>query len=139
MFLSSVKTDLETWTASNGDFYTSKKYSIGTGTDTGRNYSYFYVDNCVDLIDGGGYIMLFNDINGVSRSEKIVKYAILGVPINFKIWLSVRKLKKHFKLIEDDKKVSSEIDFLKNGLNIFGENFKKEVRKNKLDKISKNT
>ena len=46
-------------------------------------------------------------------------------------------LKKHFKKIEIDKMVESEIELLKIGLSKLEEKYIKEVRKEKLDKIKK--
>lgn len=127
MFFISVKNDLKTWKGSYPS-YNSKDYSNDT------NHSYFYVDSDItDTYTGGTVFLYYNN----ERKQKISRYAFWIVPLDFKVWWYVRKIKKHFKKIENDEKDISKIKIFKNGLNVFEKNFTKEVRKQKLDQINK--
>ena len=62
----------------------------------------------------------------------ILKYNLF---INFKVFWYVRKLKKHFKIVIEDKLNEDKIENLKNISNNINKIFIKEIRKKKLKQI----
>ena len=134
IFFASVKNDLNLWTRTSNYYYSPPYY-----TEDKLSHSCFRAGSDISDPFSGQSVELHNSENGRrSTSEKIATFAFLIFPIDFKIWLCVRKIKKHFKKVDEDEEASSKIDFFKNGLDIMEKNFKKEIRKNKLEQISKN-
>ena len=115
MFFMSVKKDLNKWT----------EYYSPTYKET-----FFHLNNWKsDLFN-------YLELRTVSKGEeKISTYQFLFIPIDLKVWWYARKIKRHFKKMEIDKKVSKNIETLKSGLDDIECNFIKEIRKEKLEKI----
>jgi hypothetical protein len=120
MFFVSIKNDLNLWSAGNinyyGPLYNETKFVI----DINSTYCFLLLRNAQ------------NDQKIISR------YKWYFIPIDFKVWIYVKKLKKHFKEIKEIKIHEEEIIFLKTGLENIEKNFIKEVRKNKLKQIKEN-
>jgi len=118
---------------------------------------YLSVDRDIDLWQGGGYyysgaykniyFQIDPDINELKLYDKsIMSGEIISRSSFFKNPLSIfthyktrryiRKLKKHFKKVEQDKKEQRKIDFFKEKLESINQIFIKEIRKEKINSIN---
>jgi hypothetical protein len=116
-------------------FFISVKHDINKWYKSGMNdyYSPTYAD-CMLNIDISKKILYLHK----SSNYKVVsKYQKGFLILDIKVWWYILRLKRHFKRVEQNTKVSEEITFMRNGLSQLEENFVKEVRKEKLEKINK--
>ena len=123
LFFSSIKNDLEKWLKISNCNFKSPSY----------NKIRFDIKMSNLMID---CLEKYN-------AEIICRYKLFFIPIDFKVWLCARKLKKHFKNIEKEyknieknKRDSNKIGNLKFGLEKLEEVFIKDIRKEKLNKIN---
>jgi hypothetical protein len=119
MFFVSVEKDLDLWTTEgSGQFFSPAFNYYKLNID--RNY---------------GALFLYN-----SKSERqyefITRYQTLWIPVDFKVYKYVRKIKKHFKEAKEYKKNAEKIEFFKNGISEMEKKYVKEVRKEKLNQIN---
>jgi hypothetical protein len=116
-FFTSVNTDLSKWRIDGNDFESPKYNDLNFCTDIYPLYSY------LKIIINNEYIT-------------ICMYRFL-IPIDFKVWLYVRKIKKRFKNEEKYNKNLHTINQLKSALQNVEGVFIKEERKEKLNKLKK--
>lgn len=116
LFFASVDKDLEKWTYNCSPYYNNTQFEI-------KKAEFF------------SYLTLYSSGN----REIISTYKWLIFPLDFKVWLYAKKLKRHFKKLDKDKENADKISMLKNGLENIEKEFIKEIRKEKLDKITKIT
>lgn len=117
IFFTSVNTDLSKWRIDCDDFESPEYNHLKFCTDIYQSYSY------LKIIINNEYIT-------------ICMYRFL-IPIDFKVWLYVRKIKKRFKNEEKYKKNLHTINQLKSALQNVEGVFIKEERKEKLNKLKK--
>jgi hypothetical protein len=119
MFYISVKKDLDKWSA---------------------NYSNYSI-NYTDKNGYNSFLKITEDylyLNDVKISHfKFIELSPIKIPINFKVWSYYKKIKKHFKNIENNKKNKNDIDILKRGLSTIEEKYLKEIRREKLIQLKK--
>jgi hypothetical protein len=121
IFLISIDKDIDKWKLSDKSNLLSPKYSdIHLYVDLENKKIYTY--QC--------------DLN--TYSEIFTHIANFGFFSNFRLYLTVRRLKKNFKKMKEDAKFMHEIEQIKNIVCKLEESFVKEIRKEKLTKI-KNT
>lgn len=116
LFIISVKKDITSW-KENGDYY-SPTY----------NDSYFRVDK----YDFYNNLKICN-INTLDEQICLINW--LFIPFDFKVFYYYLKLKKHFRTIAKDEKVTRNISNMKTSLESMSPIFIKEIRKEKLDQI----
>lgn len=120
MFFVSVKNDIKSWSFSEN--YENMYSPL---------YSEYRLN--IDLYNKSLYLYY-------NKSEyiKILTYKIGFFPVDFKVYMYIKKLIKNLKKLEEDKKNENDINILKNGLEKIQEKYIKSVRKEKLDYIVKN-
>lgn len=120
LFLISAKRDIEKWGVSNsGNKYYSPNY----------NDYYFTIDIDKKIIT-------------ISDSEEIIsRYALnivfvdVFVPLDFNVWLSVRRIKKYDKKKIKQQNIENKNKFLIDSYQNMKVDFIKEIRKEKLKKL----
>jgi hypothetical protein len=118
MFFITVNKDIDKWREGNNQVYYSQDYNG--------------VILKIDIRESSDDLIL----SQTGFSDKLIsKYRKHIFISDIKVWWYVRKLKKHFKQKEEDRKVSIDINTLKIGLDKLGKNFIKETRKEKLDRL----
>lgn len=118
MFFITINKDIDKWTEGHNQTYYSQSYNgVILKIDICQNYD--------DLI-----------LSQSGFSDKLIsRYREHIFVRDIKVWWYVRKLKKHFRQKEEDRKVSNDINILKAGLDKLEKNFIKETRKEKLDRL----
>lgn len=116
-FFASVNNDLSNWRKNGSDFESPKYNDLRFSTDIYTLHSYLKIS------------LIGDDIT-------ICMYRFL-IPIDFKVWLYVRKIKKRFKNEEKYNKNLHTINQLKSALQNVEGVFIKEERKEKLNKLKK--
>lgn len=116
LFIISVKKDITSWSKSC-DYY-SPTY----------NDSYFKIDRW-------DFYNKLKICNQNVDSEHICLINWLFIPFDFKVFYYYMKLKKHFRTISKDEKVTRNISNMKTSLESMSPIFIKEIRKEKLDQI----
>jgi len=131
MFFLSIEKELSEWESSHPSYH-SKFYGDN------KDYYYFIVEDGLEDFEDSKTIFLKTSASYPNKNkEKICRYSFWIFPIEFKVWWYVRKLKKHFRKVENDKKDMDKIEVFKKGLNVLNVSFQREVRKQKLDQINK--
>jgi len=131
MFLISVKNDLDLWKDSDDGSYRSQNYKNKINN---KSVSYFNIDTKNSVVK----VHITEDDRFYDRGvDQFIKYKFWIFPIDFEVNSSVNNIKKHFKKIKEDNLNMSKIVILKDSLNNIEDNFQREIRKNKLDQISK--
>lgn len=126
LFIISINKDMKNWKKKWEDVYTSISYN-----------------KVVFMINIKKKCLYFVDENSSNTSILLSRFAFHKIPLNFKIWYYYMKLKHNFDAIDKENKkkrnnqVYNEkvIDF-KKAFNNAQESFKKELRKEKLNKLS---
>jgi len=116
MFFLSVDKDYKNWRKYR-NIYESQRFD-------GNNYFLMDTeDNILKLVTEVGHIVISDYYTNILN-------------FNLKIWLYEIKLKRYFKKVEYEDKNKSEIDKIKFGLDKIQKVYVKDIRKEKLDKIS---
>lgn len=135
MFLFSVKNDIKLWNISCDEYYSPEYFNIDKTCSSLFRFTepdHQYVKK---------YIKINNRIGDKYRNttgeDFFVSYKFWIFPTDLEVWRAVNKIKKHFKRIEADRADIAQISVLELALNSIEPNFKKEIRKNKLNNIDK--
>lgn len=120
MFFLSVDKDISEWTHSNCYMY-SPDYNI----DDTKNCQTKLKINKQDC-----ELSILNNFFDIF----ICKYKKFFIT-DYKVYIYVKKLQRYEKKIEEDSKVQIEINAIKDGLNSIQSYYKKDVRKQKLNKL----
>jgi len=123
MFLLSIEKDVTKWSTSDHEDYYSPKYN-NYELSIDNNWSECYLYLCQD--SGAGN----------NKREIILKYRFFILIFDYKVWKSVRRMRKYFLNLEKEKKLEKQNTFLISALSEIRKSYIKEVRKEKLDKLS---
>lgn len=116
IFFISIDKDIDKWTYNGSNFLSPEYNNIQLSVNLKKKKIYTY------QYDINTYIHIAN----------------YGIFSNFRLYLTVRKLKKNFKKMREDEEFIREIEQIKTIVCKLEESFVKEIRKEKLTKI-KNT
>jgi hypothetical protein len=121
MFFISIKKDSSLWLY---DRYTPMYFKTFDGF-------YLKIDMSVNTL------ILVGSIDKLAVETKISHYKWKFIPLDFKVFFYLKKLKKNLKKIENDRINMNTINFLKNSLSKIEESYIKEIRKEKLLHLKK--
>jgi hypothetical protein len=119
LFFISIDKDIEKW-EEYSDYYSPRYNNNSRLRINKRNDPFEYLEIEINSYD-----------------KKICAFKWFFIPLDFKVYLYVKKLSRHFKNIKKDKQNANDINFLKSGIENIRKNFIKEVRNEKLKKIEK--
>lgn len=120
IFIISIDKDIDKWILNDENFLSPKYSDIQLNVDLKKKKIYTY------QYDSSTY------------TETYIHIANYGIFSNFRLYLTVRKLRRNFKKMMEDAKFIHEIEQIKTIVCKLEESFVKEIRKEKLTKIKNN-